>query len=139
MNTSNRSTTTKSGTSPGNGGQALREAVETSSAQTRQAFENVSNATADAATLMKDGYSRVVRGTQDYNAKFIEFAQANTNTALEFLHQLSGVKSPTEFFELSAGHSRRQFEVLAEQARELTTLAQKVVSAASEGRDSGRS
>jgi phasin len=99
------------------------------SAQTKQAFEKMSAATADATNLIKGSYSTAVRRTHDYNAKFIEFAQANTEAAFEFLQQLSSVKSPTEFLELSTSHSRKQFETLTEQARELTTLAQKVVSA----------
>jgi phasin len=132
MNTINRSTTTKSVGSPGNGGQVLREAAETASAQSKQAFEKMSAATADTTTLMKDSYSTAVRHTQDYNAKLIEFAQANTEATFEFLQQLSSVKSPTEFLELSTSHSRKQFATLSEQARELTTLAQKVVSATAE-------
>ena len=132
MNTTNRNTTTKSVGSPGNGGQVLREAAETASAQTNQAFEKINAATADAATLMKDSYSTAVRHTQNYSAKFVEFAQANTEATFEFLHQLSSVKSPTEFLELSTSHSRKQFETLTEQARELTTLAQKVMSATAE-------
>jgi phasin len=132
MNTTNRSATTRSVGSPGNGGQVLRKAAETASAQTKQAFEKMSAASADATALMKDSYSTAVRRTQDYNAKFIEFAQANTEAAFAFFQQLSGVKTPTEFLELSTSHSRKQFEVLTEQARELTTLAQKVVSTTAE-------
>jgi phasin len=133
MNTSNRTTTmTKSAGAPGNGAQVIREAAEAGSAQTKQAFEKMSAATADATKLMRDGYSTAVRGAQDYNAKFMEFAQTNTEAAFEFVQQLSSVKSPTEFFELSTSHSRKQFETLAEQARQLTTLAQKVALAAAQ-------
>src|SRR6185369_13088085 len=98
----------------------------------KQAFEKMSAATADATTLMKDSYSTAVRHGQVYNAKFLEFAQANTEATFEFLQRLAGVKSPTEFLELSTSHSRKQFEALTEQARELTTLAQKVASATAE-------
>ena len=84
-------------------------------------------ATVDATALMKDSYSTAMRRAQDYNAKLIEFAQKNTELAFEFVQQLSGVKSPTEFFELSTSHSRKQIETLTEQARELATLAQKAV------------
>ena len=127
MNAPNRTTTTKSTGSPGNGGQGLREAVEVGSAQTKQAFEKMNAATVDATALMKDSYSTAMRRAQDYNAKLIEFAQKNTESAFEFVQQLSGVKSPTEFFELSTSHSRKQIETLTEQARELATLAQKAV------------
>ena len=132
MNTTNRSATTRSVGSPGNGGQVLRDAAETASAQTKQAFEKTSAASADATALMKDSGSTAVRRTQDYNAKFIEFAQANTEAAFAFFQQLSGVKTPTEFLELSTSHSRKQFEVLTEQARELTRRRRKVVSTTAE-------
>jgi hypothetical protein len=81
---------------------------------------------------MRDTYSTAAARTQDYNAKFIEFAQKNTKTAFEFAQQLTSVKSPSEFFELSANQTRKQFETLTEQARELSTLAQKIVSASVE-------
>ena len=131
MNTPTR-TATKSVSSPGNGAQILREGTETSSAQTKQAFEKTTAATADATNLMKDSYSTAVRCSQDYNAKFIEFAKTNTEAAFEFARQLTAVKSPTEFFELSTNHSRKQFETLTEQARELATLAQKALSETAE-------
>lgn len=132
MNAPNRSSTTRSAGSPGAGGQILHDAVETGSAQTKQTFEKMSAATADAADLMRDSYSTAMQRAQDYNAKFIEFAQTNTAAALEFVHQLSGVRSPTEFFEVSTTHSRKQFETLTEQAKELAALAQKAVSATAE-------
>ena len=120
MNAPNRNTTTKSA-----GPQALREAAEAGAAQTRQAFEQVNAATSDATALMKDSYATAMRRAQDYNAKVIEFAQKNTEAAFAFARELSGVKSPTEFLELSTSHSRKQFETLTEQAQELATLAQK--------------
>src|SRR5690348_7076 len=132
MNAPNRNTTTKSAGSPGSGGQVIREALDTGSAQTKQTFEKMGTATADAANSLSESYSTAVRGAQDYNAKFIEFAQINTQTALEFVQQLSSVKSPTEFFELSTNHSRKQVETLTEQAKELAALAQRAVLATTE-------
>ena len=112
--------------------QAFRETAETGSAQAKAAFANASTAAADAATLMKDSYSRTVKGAQEYNTKVIEFAQANTKAAFDFAQELVGVKSPSEFFELSTNRSRKQFETLTEQAKELAMLAQKVTLATAE-------
>ncbi len=127
MNAPNRTTTTKSST-----GTANREAAETGSTRAKQALEQMTAATADAANLVKDTYTTAAKHAQEYNGKFIEFARANTEAALEFVHQVSGAKSPSEFFELSASHSRKQLETLSEQARELTALAQKAVLATTE-------
>jgi phasin len=112
--------------------QAFRETAENGSAQAKAAFANASTAAADAATLMKDSYSRTVKGAQEYNTKVIEFAQANTKAAFDFAQELVGVKSPSEFFELSTNRSRKQFETLTEQAKELAMLAQKVTLATAE-------
>jgi hypothetical protein len=95
--------------------QIFSEEAEADSAQTKQA----------AANLM-DSYSMAARRVQDYNAKFIEFAQTNTEATLAFVQDLTKVKTPTEFFELSTIQSRKQFETFTEQVRELATLAQKV-------------
>jgi phasin len=117
---------------PGNVTQVLRETTEKTAAQAKEAFEDVSAATAAAGNLVRDTYSTAARSAQEYNAKVIEFAQTNTQTNLEFVQKLSNVKSPTEFLELSTNHSRNQFETLAEQARELLSLAQKTMLIATE-------
>ena len=84
-------------------------------------------AMADATGLIKNSYSTAVKGAQDYNTKFIEFAQTNTEAAFDFAQKLSSVKSPSDFIELSTEHSRKQFETLTEQTKELAALAQKVM------------
>ena len=86
----------------------------------------MTGATDEATDFMKNSYSTAVKGAQDYNTKVIEFAQANTQAALDFVQKLSGVKSPSDFIELSIDHSRKQFEKLTEQTKELAEVAQKV-------------
>ena len=106
--------------------QAFRATAENGSAQVKEAFEKMSAATAEATAQIKHSYSTAVKGAQDYNAKLFEFAQNNTKAAIEFAQKLSGVKSPSDFIELSTDHSRKQFETLTEQTKELAALAQKV-------------
>ena len=106
--------------------QALQATAEKGSAQAKEAFEKMSGATAEATDLIKNSYSTAVKGAQDYNAKVIEFAQTNTEAVLGFVRKLSGVKSPSDVIELSTDHSRKQYETLSEQAKELAALAQKV-------------
>ena len=112
--------------------QAFRATAENGSAQVKESFEKMSAATAEATALIKDSYSTAVKGAQDYNTKFIEFARTNTETALDFAQKLWGVKSPSDFIELSTEHSRKQFETLTQQTSELAALAQKVTLAAVE-------
>jgi phasin len=89
-------------------------------------------AAAEATDLIKNGYSTAVKGAQDYNNKLLEFAQTNTKVAFDFAQKLMGVKSPSEFIELSNEHACKQFETLTEQAKELVALGQKVTVASTE-------
>ena len=127
MDSTTKTTTTKPATT-----QAFRATAEKGSAQAKEAFEKMNGATAEATELFKNSYSTAVKGAQDYNTKVIEFAQANTEAALDFVQKLSGVKSPSDFVELSTDHSRKQFETLTEQTKELAALAQKVTLASVE-------
>ena len=102
------------------------------SAQAKEAFEKLSAATADAAALIKNSYSTAVKGAQDYSNKVLEFAQTNTEAAFDFAQKLSDVKSPSDLIELSTEHSRKQFETLTGQTKELAALAQKVTLATAE-------
>lgn len=132
MDSQTKTTTTKPASSRADATQAFRETVENGSAQATATFANANTAAADATALMKDSYSRTVKGAQEYNTRVIEFARANTEAAFAFAQELVGVKSPSEFFELSTNHSRKQFETLTEQAKELAVLAQKVTLATAE-------
>ena len=128
-----KTTTTKPASSPRmDAAQAFRATAENGSAQAKEAFKKMSAATAEATGLIKNSYSTAVKGAQDYNTKIIEFAQTNTEAAFDFAQKLCGVKSPSEFIELSTGHSRKQFETLTEQTTELAALAQNVTLAAAE-------
>jgi phasin len=106
--------------------------AQNGSAHTKEVFEKMSAATADAAALIKSSYSTAVKGGQDYNNKVLEFARTNTEAAFGFAQKLTTVKSPSDFMELSTEHSRKQFETLTEQTKELAALAQKVTLATTE-------
>ena len=128
LDSTTKTTTTKPASSPRmDATQAFRATAENGSAQAKEAFEKMGAAVAEATSLIKNSYSTAVKGVQDYNTKFIEFAQTNTEAAFDFAQKLSGVKSPSDFIELSTEHSRKQFETLTEQTKELAALAQKVM------------
>jgi hypothetical protein len=63
----------------------------------------------------------------DYNAKLMEFAAANTHAAFEYIRKLHGAKSPSEVIELTTNHMREQTDILTQQAKQLTELAQKLL------------
>ena len=138
LESTTKTTTTKSASSPRmDPTQAFRATAENGSAQAKEAFEKMSAATAEATDLIKNSYSTAVKGAQDYNTKVNEFAQTNTKVALEFVQKLLVVKSSSDVIELSTNHSRKQFETLSEQAKELAALAQKVTLATTDPLNAG--
>jgi phasin len=100
--------------------------TEQAAAQSKENLDKLSTAAQDATNLVKDTYAAGVKGAQDYNAKLIEFARINTEAAFAYAQQLSSVKSPAEFVELTTKYAREQFEAMTEQTRELAALAQKM-------------
>jgi phasin len=109
--------------------QAFSEPAQKGAAQT---YERMSAATAEAADLMKTSCSTALNGARDYNNKFMEFAHTNTNAAFDFVQELYGMKSPSDFMELTTEHARTQTAALTEQTKELSALAQKVALATTE-------
>ena len=112
--------------------QQLRDVTDATTERTKEVFETIGDATTEAADVMKNCCSTALKGMQDYNSKVIEFSQANTKSYVEFVQKLAGVKSPSEFFEVSTDHGRYQLETIAEQAKQLAELAQKVTIATAE-------
>jgi phasin len=116
---------------------AFREMAEKGTTQANETYEKISAATTETADLIKNSYSVVVKGAQDYNEKFMEFTEANTRAAFDFAQKLSGVKSPSAFVELSTEHTRKQLETLTKQIEQLVAIAQTVTLATAEPFKSG--
>jgi len=106
--------------------EAFRETAEKGVAQVKDTYEKAKVATEQATDILKDTYATAAKGATEYNLKIIEIARTNTNSAFEHAQQLLGVKSPSEFVELSTAHARKQFDTMIAQTKELTELAQKV-------------
>ena len=133
MATTTHTATSKPASSPmTDAPQAFRAMAETGTAQAKEAYEKMNAATAEATDLIRKSCSTAVEGAQLYNSKLLEFAQTNLKVAFDFAQKLMGVKSPSEFMELSPEHARKQLEILTEQTKELAALGQKVTLATSE-------
>ena len=103
----------------------FRDMAENGTKQVKETYEKIGAATTEAADLIKDSCAMAAKSMQEYNNKFIEFAHANTNATFDFFQKLSGVKSPSEYVELSTEHARAQIETLTEQNKQLVALVQK--------------
>ena len=92
MDMNTKTTGTKTGAP-----QAFREMTEKGTTQAKETYEKMSVASTEAADLIQNSYLTAVKGVQDYNNKFFEFAHENTNAAFDFIQKMSGVRSPSAF------------------------------------------
>jgi hypothetical protein len=77
-------------------------------------------------SLMKERKQSVtVTNVGNFNIKMFDVAQANMEALFVFACQLATVKTPSDIIELWTEHTRKQFERLTEQSKELTVLGQK--------------
>jgi phasin len=83
-------------------------------------------ATEQTSRMIEQGMSMTMDKMREYHLKMIDITQTNAEAAFEFARQLATAKTPSEFMELCATHTRKQFEKMTEQAAELTELGQRV-------------
>lgn len=111
---------------------AFREMAEKSVQSYRGNFEKMKAAAEQTSDLLEGSYATASKGVAEYNLKSLEILRTNINSAFDFFASVLAAKSPTEAAELSTAHLRTQFETLSAQAKELSTLAQKVAAESSE-------
>ena len=116
---------------------AFREFAERGVAQCKDTYEKMKAAAEEATDVLETTYSNATKGASDYGLKVIEAARTNTNAAFDFVGELMTAKTLSEVIELSSAHTRKQFETLSEQGKELSALAQKVASETAEPIKSG--
>jgi phasin len=105
---------------------AFREFAERGVAQAKDTYEKMKAAAEEATDVLETTYSTATKGASDYGLKVIEAARTNTNAAFDFAGELFAAKTLSEVIELSSAHTRKQFETLTAQSKELSALAQKV-------------
>jgi phasin len=84
------------------------------------------------ARSIEQSYSTSVENMREYNLKMIDMAHANAEVVFELARQLATAKTPSDFMELWTSHTRKQFEMLSEQASDLTALGQKMAGQSAE-------
>src|ERR1700722_10974519 len=111
---------------------AFREMAEKGIVQAKDNYAKMKPAAEETTGILEHTYANASKGAADYGLKVIEAARANTNAAFDFATQLMTVKSLSEMVELSTAHTRKQFEALATQSKELAAIAQKVATDSAE-------
>jgi phasin len=106
--------------------------TEQSMVRAKDNCEKMKAASGAITDVLREAYSTNAKGVADYTTKVIEISGANTISAFDFLTHLMGTKSLSEFLQVSATHSRKNFEARSAQNRELWELARKVATETAE-------
>ena len=104
----------------------VRAFAEKGVSQARDSYAKFKDAAETHNGTIEAVFTSASKGAGAYSAKMLEFFKANTTASLDFAQELFGVKTPAAAIELWTSHTRKQFETLAAQAKELTELGQKV-------------
>ena len=104
----------------------MRAFAEKGVSQARDSYAKFKDAAETHNGTIEAVFTNYSKGASAYSAKLVEFMKANTTTSLDFAQELFGVKTPAEALELWTSHSRKQFETLTAQAKELAEISQKV-------------
>jgi phasin len=112
--------------------EAFREFAEKGTAQTKEMYEKMRVGAEEATSVLEDTFKTASTGAVEFNRKVIESARSNANAIFDHAIALLGVKSLSEAVEVTTAHARKQFEAVAEQAKELAALAQKVTTETAE-------
>lgn len=103
----------------------VREIAEKSVQQAKDGYARWKAAAEETSDAFEDAYATASKGYKEFSRKSVELTRSNVNAHFDFLQALIGAKSVSQAIELQSSFARQQFEVLAGQAKELSTLAQK--------------
>lgn len=74
--------------------------------------------------------THAAEGLREYQLKLFAAMQANMNAFFEYAQDAVKARSVPELIEVSTSHSRRQLEMVVDQAREMASAAQRLAGSA---------
>ncbi len=92
----------------------------------RKTAEKRASQTAREAGAIQASSSKAAEGFREYQLKVLSAIQANIDAIFEYAREAVQAQSVSEVVELSTTHSRRQLEMMGEQAKEIASAAQKL-------------
>lgn len=117
--------------------QIVREFAEKGVQQAKDNYAKFKAAADQTTGVFEDSYASATKGATEFNVKALDALRTNVNAAFDYTRELLASKTLADAVELSSTHARKQFETLSAQAKDLTAVAQKVATEASESIKAG--
>ena len=87
--------------------------------------KKVKEATREATERVEESSAKAAEGLRDCQIKMLSAAQTNMNAMFEYMQEALKARSVPELVDVSTKHSRRQLEMMTEQAKEISGAVQK--------------
>ena len=110
----------------------IRALAEKGLSQARDSYAKFKDVAESHNGTIEAVFGSVGKGVSEYSAKLLEFMQTNTTAAFDFAQELVAVKALPQATELWTGYTKKQFETLTAQAKELAELAKKIAAETAE-------
>ena len=110
--------------------QAFKDFAQQGASYGKEFAEKSEAAAEEAGKSFQRSYENAASDGADFRAQWIEMLRENANASFDFAQRLVTARSPSEVLELTAAHSRKQFETFLQQGQQLTDLAQKAATGA---------
>jgi|SRR5579862_800034 hypothetical protein len=91
----------------------------------RAGIERGTRAAQEGAQAAERSYSAAFDNMRELQTKLFEMAQQNTRLGVELVGDLTSARSPADLIQIWTAYSRKQFEMLTTQSKELTELGQR--------------
>ena len=72
----------------------------------------------------QERFGSALENVRDLNVRLIDMARANTDAAFDFAREVAEAEAPSDLVQAWSTHATKQFDMLAKQASELTTIGQ---------------
>jgi len=106
--------------------QVVRQASASSLEQSRAAFDRLKEAADEAAASLEAARKVGDEGVEALRLKALETIKTSTDAGFDFVRALAGCKTLTDAFALQNEHARKQVEAFNAQAKDYSSLVQKV-------------
>lgn len=110
----------------------IQQMTEKSADQAREGYAKVKTASEDASVMMEDAMEVTRDGFMEMNLKAVDAAKDNSEAVFSHMRELFSVKNISEAMELQSSFSRKQYDTVSQQVKDMQESATKLATTVSQ-------
>ncbi len=110
----------------------FQELTEKSVDQAREGYAKVKSASEDATAILEETMEVTRDGLMEMNLKAVDAAKDNSEAAFSHIREMFGVKTLSEAIELQSTFSRKQYDTVSQQVKDMQETATKFATSISQ-------